>query len=164
MFYTHLETPIGPFLLAGTGEALAMTSFSTGRQHREPDAGWVEDPERLVFAIRQIEEYFQGRRKEFDLPLEIRGTVFQKDVWNALRTIPFGETRSYGEIARALSKPGASRAVGAANAANVLPIIIPCHRVIGADHGLTGFGGGLDTKRWLLDFEGALPAEQRPLF
>ena len=113
----------------------------------------------MRFAIEQIEQYFAGERKVFDMPLTFGGTPFQKEVWEALRTIPFGETRSYGDVARATGRgAGASRAVGAANGANHIPIVIPCHRVIGGDGTLTGFGGGLDAKQWLLEFEGiAMP-------
>ncbi len=164
MYYTHLDTPIGAFLLAGDERRLAMTSFSTGHQQRAPGPDWIEDEAPLDYAVTQFEQYFAGDRKQFDLPLAIEGTPFQQEVWAALRAIPCGQTRSYGEVARALGRPGASRAVGTANAANTLPVIIPCHRVIGADGGLTGFGGGLETKRWLLRLEGALPAHQADLF
>ena len=164
MYYTYVDSPIGPFFLAGDGTSLRKASFSTGKQQRQPEEGWVRDPAPLSYAVEQIEEYFAGERTRFDLPLEIVGTEFQKDVWQVLRSIPFGETWSYGRVAKSLGKPGASRAVGAANAANVLPLIIPCHRVIGGDGTLTGFGGGLDTKKWLLDFEGAATSRQGTLF
>ena len=104
-------------------------------------------------AIAQLEEYFAGERRDFSLPLPLEGTPFQTTVWSALRTIPYGATVSYGELARRIGRPSASRAVGAANGANPLPIILPCHRVIGADRSLKGFGGGLETKRFLLAFE-----------
>ncbi|MBI6546698.1 MAG: methylated-DNA--[protein]-cysteine S-methyltransferase [Cyanobacteria bacterium NC_groundwater_1444_Ag_S-0.65um_54_12] len=107
----------------------------------------------LELAAIQLEEYFAGRRQSFDLPLQAVGTPFQQAVWNALRTIPFGVTRSYAEIAQAIGRPTATRAVGAANGRNPLSVIVPCHRVIGADGSLTGYGGGLEFKRWLLDFE-----------
>ncbi len=164
VYYAYLDAPIGPFLVAGDGRRVVMTSFSTGRQQRRPEPGWIKDPDPIEPILGQLEDYFAGQRTEFDVELEVTGTPFQLAAWRALRTIPFGETRSYGDVARALGEPGASRAVGAANAANRLPILIPCHRVIGADGTLTGFGGGLDTKRWLLDFEGALPPEQETLF
>ena len=164
MYYTYLDTPIGHFLLAGDNRSLSTTSFTTGKQARPPHLDWIHDRAPLGFAIDQLEQYFAGERTCFELPLAITGTHFQQQVWRQLQAIPFGETRSYGDIARALDKPGASRAVGTANAANILPLIIPCHRVIGADGTLTGFGGGLETKRWLLDFEGALPPEQGTLF
>lgn len=164
VYYTQIETPIGPFMLAGNGETLLTTSFSTGSQRRKPEAGWIEDATSLRFAIDQLEEYFGGQRTHFDLPLAIVGTDFQKKVWRVLQTIPHGEVWSYGRVAEALGRPTASRAVGAANAANVLPIVVPCHRVIGADGTLAGFGGGLETKQWLLRFEGALPPQQEDLF
>ena len=163
-FYAWVESPIGRFLLAGDGDALTMASFSTGRQQRHPAADWVEDGAALREPARQLEEYFAGERRRFDLRLASEGTAFQKAVWEQLVAIPFGETRSYGQIAERLGNPGAGRAVGAANAANRLPVFVPCHRVIGSGGSLTGFGGGLPTKRWLLDFEGALPRPQRELF
>jgi len=104
---------------------------------------------------RQLADYFAGRRRDFDLPLVLTGTDFQKRVWHALLTIPFGETRSYGWLARKIRRPTASRAVGAANGANPIPIIIPCHRVIGSNGALTGFGGGIEIKKFLLEHEGA---------
>ncbi len=164
MYYTYVDSPIGPFFLAGDGTSLYKASFTTGKQRRQPEPGWTSDPAPLNFAVEQVEEYFAGERTCFDLPLEITGTGFQKDVWQVLQSIPFGEAWSYGRVAKALGKPGASRAVGAANAANVLPLIIPCHRVIGANGTLTGFGGGLATKKWLLDFEGARSGGQGTLF
>ncbi len=164
MYYTYVDSPVGPFFLAGDGTSLSKASFAYGKQRRQPEPGWIHDPASLSFAVEQVEEYFAGERIRFDLPLEIAGTGFQKDVWGVLRSIPFGETWSYGRVAKALGKPGASRAVGAANAANVLPLIIPCHRVIGSDGTLTGFGGGLETKKWLLDFEEARSSRQGTLF
>lgn len=114
----------------------------------------------------QLEEYFDGRRRVFQFPLDLRGSAFQKDVWNAVAAIPFGRTASYGQIARLIGRPGASRAVGAANGQNPIPIVIPCHRVIGSDGSLTGYGGGLPLKRQLLALEGLLPtpAVQMRLF
>ncbi len=104
-------------------------------------------------AVRQLEEYFAGRRRRFDLPLDLRGTPFQLRVWELLQGIPYGETRSYGELAQDLGRPGAARAVGAANGANPLAIVVPCHRVIGAGGALTGYGGGIERKRFLLELE-----------
>lgn len=155
MYYTYVDSPIGPFFLAGDGTALSLASYATGRRPIKPKPEWIRDPAPLRFAVEQVEAYFAGQRTRFDLPLDIVGTPLQKDVWQVLQTIPFGETLSYGRVAQALGMPGASRAVGAANAANPLPLIIPCHRVIGSDRTLTGFGGGLETKKWLLEFEGA---------
>ena len=156
MYYTYLDSPIGPIFLAGDGESVRQISFSSGYQVRKPGEGWIEDAGPIDFAVRQLEQYFAGERKVFDLPLVMEGTEFQKGVWKALLEIPFGETRSYGDVAEKLGSPGASRAVGSANHANHLPLVVPCHRVIGSNGTLTGFGGGLDTKRWLLEFEGAL--------
>ncbi len=164
MYYTHLDTPIGRFFLAGDETALSRSSFSTGKQQHRPEPGWIRDPGPLQSAVEQLEQYFAGERTVFDLPLKLTGTPFQKKVWRALQRIPFGQTRSYGQIAGSIGRPGASRAVGAANASNVLPVVVPCHRVIGADGTLTGFGGGLETKQWLLRHEGALPARQESLF
>lgn len=110
----------------------------------------------LALAARQLDEYFAGERREFDLPLAPRGTGFQERVWRALLAIPFGVTRSYGELARTIGRPSASRAVGAANGKNPIAIIVPCHRVIGANGTLTGYGGGLPIKRWLLEHEAKL--------
>jgi methylated-DNA-[protein]-cysteine S-methyltransferase len=155
MFYKYIDTPVGPFLVAGDGASLSVASFAAGHQHRRPQADWKEDASAMRFAIEQIEQYFAGERKVFDMPLVMHGTPFQKQVWDVLLTIPFGETRTYGDVSRAIGRgPGASRAVGAANGANHIPIVIPCHRVIGGDGTLTGFGGGLDAKQWLLEFEG----------
>lgn len=165
MYYTYVDTPIGPFMLAGSDTALSAASFPRGDRRREPASGWIEARAPLAAAAEQIEEYFAGARRAFDLELAVEGTRFQRRVWRALRSIPFGELRSYGELAREIGRPGASRAVGAANGANPLPLVVPCHRVVGADGSLTGFGGGLETKRWLLEFEGATPAAaQRELF
>jgi methylated-DNA-[protein]-cysteine S-methyltransferase len=159
--YTHLESPIGPLLLAGDGEALHLISFPEGKRARRPLESWRHDPSAFVGPSAQIDAYFAGRLREFDLPLVFNGTEFQKSVWTALRTVPFGAVASYGAIARSIGRPTASRAVGAANGANPLPIVVPCHRVIGSTGGLTGFGGGMETKRFLLDHEaggGLLPA------
>jgi methylated-DNA-[protein]-cysteine S-methyltransferase len=121
--------------------------------HIGPGADWVEDAARFEEARRQLDEYFAGHRAEFDLPLSPRGTAFQREVWAALQTIPYGEVRSYGQIAAQIGRPGASRAVGLANGRNPISVIVPCHRVIGASGALTGYGGGLPRKRLLLDLE-----------
>jgi methylated-DNA-[protein]-cysteine S-methyltransferase len=145
-------TPVGRLLLAGERGALHRVSFQSGR---DPDIaeGWqrTEDPFRE--AIAQLEAYFAGRLRRFDLALAPEGTPFQREVWSALTAIPYGETISYSELARRVGRPAASRAVGAANGRNPIPIIIPCHRVIGANGSLTGFGGGLGIKRRLLELE-----------
>jgi methylated-DNA-[protein]-cysteine S-methyltransferase len=121
----------------------------------DPPDHWRETKEPFADAIAQLEQYFAGQRTEFDLALDMRGTQFQKNVWHALLTIPYGETRSYGEIARAIGQPKAARGVGSANHANPIGLIVPCHRVIGADGSLTGYGGGLPLKQALLAHEAA---------
>jgi methylated-DNA-[protein]-cysteine S-methyltransferase len=154
--YRYIESPIGRLLLAGTQRSLLRIEFANGKGVRGPRPEWRED--RLGFAdvVAQLSEYFAGRRREFELPLDPVGTEFQQRTWSALRRIPYGVTASYGDIARAIGKPTAVRAVGAANGRNPLPIVIPCHRVIGSDGSLTGFGGGTDVKRALLRIEGSL--------
>jgi methylated-DNA-[protein]-cysteine S-methyltransferase len=154
-FYTETDSPVGPLMLAGTGDALTVISFERGRRvPRELD--WVRREAPFREALGQLRAYFRGRLRDFDLPLAPRGTPFELRVWRALGKIPYGRTISYGELARRIGNPNASRAVGLANGRNPLPIVIPCHRVIGANGKLTGYGGGLDTKRWLLTLEGAL--------
>ncbi len=151
--YTYYDSPVGALLLAGTAKALHVLSFPSGPKVRQPRKEWRENAETFTEVIKQLDEYFAGERLEFDLPLELEGTQFQKQVWLALPSIPFGETISYGELANRIDRPKASRAVGAANGANNLAIILPCHRVIGANKSLTGFGGGLPTKEFLLRHE-----------
>jgi len=134
-------------------------------QTYEPDrAGWEPADTAFAAAVDQLEEYFAGQRTEFELELELAGTPFQRRVWSALMTIPYGQTRSYGEIAMQLDAPGASRAVGLANGRNPIAIIVPCHRVIGANGKLTGYGGGLSRKRALLDLETAKASTTPTLF
>jgi methylated-DNA-[protein]-cysteine S-methyltransferase len=152
---TTVTSPIGELLLISDGEALTGIHFE-GRHGMAPTPGGEHDPV-IVEAARQLRAYFAGERHGFALPLRPAGTEFEVEVWEELRRIPYGETLSYGELADRVGNPGAARAVGRANACNPIPIVIPCHRVIGADGSLTGFGGGLDTKRRLLDLErGAL--------
>ena len=147
--YIQIPSPIGPLLLDGTEHSLQGLHMSPAA----PLPGWREAREPFTQAIEQLDQYFAGERTEFDLELDMRGTQFQNDVWNALLTIPYGETRSYGEIARQIGRPDRARAVGAANGSNPVSIIVPCHRVIGSDGSLTGYGGGLPRKRFLLDLE-----------
>jgi methylated-DNA-[protein]-cysteine S-methyltransferase len=147
VYFTTIETPIGSLALAGDSSALCAISFEPARRQ------WTRDDARLEDARRQLEEYFAGQRTAFDLRLALEGTDFQKRVWRALLAIPYGATASYGEIARAIGAPGAARAVGGANHNNPIPIIVPCHRVIGADGSLTGYGGGERRKRHLLELE-----------
>lgn len=151
--YTVLPSPIGPLVLAGTDERLHCIGFPTGKGAVAPKPDWLRDDAAFAEARRQLSAYFEGRLTRFDLELDPRGTPFQRQVWTALMDIPLGETISYGELARRIGRPSASRAVGAANGANPLPIVVPCHRVIGTGGSLTGFAGGLDTKKWLLALE-----------
>jgi methylated-DNA-[protein]-cysteine S-methyltransferase len=153
VYYAWMETPVGRLLVAGDDEGLRYVLFAEGREQVRPKDGWVEDPARLAEPIRQLAGYFAGTLRQFDLAVAPEGTAFQRRVWQELLTIPYGETRSYGELARRIGKPNASRAVGLANGANPISIVIPCHRVIGSDGTLTGYGGGLRNKEWLLALE-----------
>ena len=153
MYYCYLDTPIGELLLAGDADGLSMIGLPKGSMRREPEREWIFNEQPLAGACRQLREYFAGERRDFDLPLKLNGTEFQVSVLEALLHIPYGETTSYGEIARRIGRPKAVRAVGAANGRNPIPIIVPCHRVIGSTGDLTGFGGGLDTKEALLRLE-----------
>ena len=151
--YTYMDTPLGFLLLAGCKEGLRMISFPRGSQARKPLPEWQADKDMFTQAQSELEAYFEGSLHEFSTSMILEGTDFQKQVWAALQQVPFGELASYGDIAKTLGKPGAARAVGGANNANPIPIIVPCHRIIGADRSLTGFGGGLPTKKFLLDHE-----------
>ncbi len=153
MYYCYCDTPIGELLLAGDEDALAMIGFPEGKMRREPEPDWIYKEKPFAEAIRQLNEYFDGKRQEFDLKLRLSGTEFQMLVLDELRRIPYGQTTSYGDIAARIGRPKAVRAVGAANGRNPIPIIVPCHRVIGAGGDLTGFGGGLGTKEALLRLE-----------
>lgn len=160
--YTYHDSPVGPLLLAGDATALHFLSFPGGHKAFGPDPAWDCDGGAFDPVRAQLDAYFAGDLTTFDLTLSANGTAFQMQVWQWLATIPFGQTRTYGDMARALGRPGASRAVGAANGANPLPIILPCHRVVGASGKLTGFGGGLPTKDFLLRLEGAIPGGDQP--
>ena len=151
--YTTMESPIGALLLAGNEQGLCFLSFAAKKGAVTPRRGWTENRAPLVEAMRQLRAYFSAKLREFDLPLCLEGTPFQLQVWEGLRAIPYGETISYGELARRIGKPEAVRAVGAANGSNPIPIIVPCHRVIGSDGSLTGYGGGLTIKEKLLALE-----------
>ena len=158
--YGAFDSPVGPLLVAGDGERLHLISFPSERRMREPQAGWRREESLFAEAFRQLEAYFAGELTRFDLPLHLAGSAFQNKVWTALCDIPFGETISYGALASRIGKPTASRAVGGANGANPLPIVVPCHRVIGSDRSLTGFGGGVETKRYLLAHEQRVAAKE----
>ena len=150
--YRTIDSPIGPLTLAGRDSVL--TNLRMVDQTYEPNrAGWSPDPGAFNDAVEQLAAYFAGELTDFDIEIDLRGTEFQQRVWKALRTIPYGETRSYGEIAQQIGAPGSARAVGLANGHNPIAIIVPCHRVIGASGNLTGYGGGLDRKRTLLELE-----------
>lgn len=151
--YATIDSPIGPLLLVADDHGLRRLGFQTGPHPLCPDPEWNRVEHLPGEAEVQLTEYFAGRRQRFEVPLAPRGTAFQQAVWTALREIPYGTTVAYGELARRLGRPGAARAVGAANAANPVPILIPCHRVIGSRGKLTGFGGGLAIKESLLALE-----------
>jgi methylated-DNA-[protein]-cysteine S-methyltransferase len=153
MYYTYAASPIGQLLLAGSADALQVIGFPHGDKARRADIGWERYGEPFKKTARQLNEYFSGDRQEFELDLAPEGTKFQVEVLEALRGIPYGETRTYRDIAVAVGRPKAVRAVGNANGRNPLPIVIPCHRVIGSDGSLTGFGGGIEVKRYLLDLD-----------
>lgn len=163
IYFTYVASPVGDLLVSGTELALTGISFPRGSKAYPPKAGWVRNDAPFGEVRRQLNAYFGGHLKTFQLPLQLEGTDFQRSVWWALADIPFGETRTYSWQAKVVGAPSAARAVGAANGANPIPIILPCHRVIGSNGALTGFGGGIAVKRWLLAHEGALPAEERQL-
>jgi methylated-DNA-[protein]-cysteine S-methyltransferase len=153
MLYTKIESPVGPLLLAGDERGLCQLQFFAGRRKTAVPREWEREDSAFREAIRQLRAYFAGERKEFDLTLAPEGTPFQLVVWKNLRKIPYGETISYGQLARRIGRPQAARAVGLANGSNPIAIIIPCHRVIGANGTLTGYGGGLPIKEKLLALE-----------
>jgi O-6-methylguanine DNA methyltransferase len=167
LYQSTISSPIGPLRILSTREGLAAILFGKGAR-RKPE-NWIRrvfpgskvEPAGRVHRIfaKQIGEYFEGCRRVFDLDLDLRGTDFQKKVWSEVARVPYGRTVSYGDIAHVMGKPKAARAVGAANGANPIPIVIPCHRIVGADGSLTGYGGGLKRKRWLLAHEGILRVE-----
>jgi len=158
-----IDSPIGPLTLAGVDGRLRHLRM-VDQTHEPSREHWQPDDTVFPDVVDQLDAYFAGDLKEFDVALDLVGTAFQRKVWAALLTIPFGETRSYGEIARQIGSPGASRAVGLANGHNPVAIIVPCHRVIGANGGLTGYGGGLERKRMLLDMEKGRIAPAATLF
>jgi len=153
IYYDDMPSPVGRLRLVADGDRLRQVWFERERHPKAMGEDWVRNSDAVAFARQQLEEYFAGTRQIFDLPLRPLGTPFQCEVWQALAHIPYASTISYGQLAQRLGQPLAVRAVGAANGRNPLPIILPCHRVIGANGSLTGFGGGLPTKRWLLTME-----------
>jgi O-6-methylguanine DNA methyltransferase len=167
---TKIDSLIGPLFLAASANGLVALEFDARlpgqqsirpnprdlRREKENSSGFEDTPSLMQNYVRELEEYFSGKRREFTFALDLRGTDFQLACWRALQTIPYGETRSYADIARAVGKPAAFRAVGMANNRNPIAIVVPCHRVIASDGTLCGYGGGLDVKRKLLELEGAL--------
>jgi methylated-DNA-[protein]-cysteine S-methyltransferase len=152
-YYCYCDSPIGRMLLVGENGMLEELHFPKAVEQLEIPKNWQENKAFFEEHLRQLRQYFAGERQEFHLPLAAKGTPFQEQVWRELCKIPFGKTASYGEIAERIGKPKACRAVGMANKKNPIPIIIPCHRIIGKDGSLTGFGGGLSVKKQLLDLE-----------
>ena len=155
LFYTEIDdSPVGPLLLAGNSDALHVLAFGIGSRPREVDSDWVLDTKGVLTNVRkELDQYFAGRLRAFSTRLAFNGTAFQNQVWQALTRIPYGETISYLDLANRINNPKAVRAVGMANGANPIAIIVPCHRVIGSNGSLTGFGGGLPNKRALLELE-----------
>ena len=156
LFWKKMPSPIGSLTVFANDEGITEIRFPNSKSpnNKSPDQPGTKHSNRIVdMAINQLQDYFDGKLKTFDLPLRPSGTEFQKNVWRQLQQIGYGRTASYGEIATAIVKPKASRAVGMANSKNPIPIVVPCHRIIGKDGSLTGFAGGLDTKRWLLAHE-----------
>jgi len=153
MFFCHYDSPVGR-LLVGGGEKLEFIGFPRGKSVISPASDWIHDEGRFSDTLSQLDRYFNGSLTRFTLEYSLNGTPFQQRVWRELAKVPYGTTISYGELARRTGNAGAARAVGMANAKNPLPIVIPCHRVIGKNGTLTGFGGGLDVKQKLLALEG----------
>lgn len=153
IYYQYMKSPVGKLLVAGNNKGLHLISFPKGKKRYFPEAHWVENPKPLQMVLRQLEAYFAGKLKAFSLDICLNVTPFQEKVLTTLRRVPYGETISYGELAKNIGNPKASRAVGQANARNPIPIVIPCHRVIGNNGELTGFGGGVSVKQSLLDLE-----------
>lgn len=158
--YSTVDSPIGELLLIGQGGALHGVYMQAGRQPVTVKPGWERDPAAFTHVRTQLSEYFAGSRTTFEVALVMLGTPFQQRVWRALKTIPYGRTTSYGELARVIGQPTAARAVGLANARNPISIIVPCHRVIGADGALTGYGGGTERKKQLLELEATTVARR----
>ncbi len=161
--HTVIDTPIGPLTLVAGPAGLREVRFPNGRPVSDADGPDRPDHPVLAQAATELDEYFAGSRQEFDVVLDPHGSPFQLSAWRGLTTIPFAETVSYGEQARRLGHDGKARAIGAANGSNPLPVIVPCHRVIGSDGSLTGFGGGLETKAWLLHHERVVAGLELPL-
>jgi methylated-DNA-[protein]-cysteine S-methyltransferase len=153
LYYSRTDSPAGPLLLVASDNGLVRLEFDRDADTKAVPTNWISSEEKTSPYLRQIHEYFRGERQHFDFPLDLRGTDFQKRCWQALLEIPYGETRSYADIARAVGSPHAFRAVGMANNRNPVAIVVPCHRVLASDGTLCGYGGGLDVKQRLLDLE-----------
>lgn len=163
--YTMIDSPLGSLVAQGDGTFLTGLYLPKHKGWDGIDAAWVRSDEVFSAVRTELAEYFAGARREFDVPLRSEGTPFQKQVWRELQRIPFGTTITYSELARRIGQPTASRAVGSANSRNPISILVPCHRVVGADGKLTGYAGGVEQKQWLLTFErGDRVVEQRELF
>nr|WP_321455145.1 methylated-DNA--[protein]-cysteine S-methyltransferase [uncultured Cohaesibacter sp.] len=157
LHFCYHDSPIGPLLLQGNKRCLSGLIFPKGNDKAPANASWLEHPDDFSQTRRELDAYFAKRLERFTVPYSLTGSAFQLAVWRALCSIPYGSVTSYGDIAQKVGKPKGAQAVGMANHANPLPIIIPCHRVIGKDGSMVGFGGGLDLKRWLLEHEGITP-------
>lgn len=155
-YYAYMDTPAGPIILVGNGTVLSAIYWRVYRHAPASQADWIEDASKFANVITQLSEYFTGKRTTFDIKTDAHGTPFQERVWRALTKIKFGETRSYQQIANAIGAAHATRAVGAAIGRNPLSIVVPCHRVVASDGKLTGYAGGLESKRMLLEHEGVL--------
>lgn len=162
-YYSEIATPVGPVTIVSDGNAITTVTMRPAAAVTARPGEWDRDDARLRVAREQLAAYFAGELRQFDLALAPRGTPFQMQVWTALQQIPFGETRSYGALAASIGQPGSARAVGAANRTNPIGIVVPCHRVIGADGTLTGYAGGIARKKFLLEHEAAIAGAQRQM-
>lgn len=162
-YYSELTTPVGPVTIVSDGSAITGLTMRPAAMVTARGGEWLEDDTRLAGAREQLTAYFAGELRQFSLPLAAHGSPFQKQVWKALQQIPFGETRSYGALAASLGHTGAARAVGAANRTNPIGIVVPCHRVIGADGTLTGYAGGIERKKFLLEHEASVAGSRRQM-
>jgi methylated-DNA-[protein]-cysteine S-methyltransferase len=156
--YARYESPLGTVIAIANGDGIFSIDFVDAKYAKRIDPEWIEDPKSppLRECMQQLAEYFAGKRRDFDLPLAPRGTSFQERVWNEIARVPYGKTISYGELAKRAGAPGQARAAGAATGRNPVGVVIPCHRIVGADGSLTGYAGGLDRKQRLLELEGVL--------
>lgn len=159
MLYAYTTSPIGQLLMTSAGSGLTGLYFPCHHDRHAPAPDWELAPRHFVDVRRQLDAYFDNRLREFDVPLVMSGTPFETRVWTELQRIPYGTTVSYRDVAQRIGQPTACRAVGMANGRNPIPILVPCHRVIGADGSLTGYGGGMETKQWLLELEGVKVAK-----